>query len=494
MIRLRAAQFREDAGPLAHPVRPEEYIEINNFYTATVYEKGAEVIGMLRRLVGPETYARALDLYFERHDGQACTIEDWLAVFEDASGRDLAQFKRWYSQAGTPRLTATEHWDGAPLRASTSRQETPPTPGQPDKAPLVDPGRLRPARRATAPTVAEGVLELDRAAAHPSTGTLPARPVPSLLRGFSAPVILERATIARRARLPARPRQRPLQQVGGRPRLRARRSSRASPPTPTPTSTPTISPRSPPSPTTPRLDPAFKALALGLPSEDEIIAAHRRRRRRARSAARSARARRAPRGRRGRRRSATGCGALRRATPSPGPYSPDADAAGHRALRARALGLPHRARPGGDRRARAQFDAADNMTERMTALASSSPTARPRRRSPPSTPTGATTGWSIDKWFAVQAALTPPDAAVATVRGADPPPGLRLAEPQPLPRRSIGSFATGNPAGFHAADGGGYPLVVDWLIRLDPVNPQTTARLAASLRHLAACSTPPARR
>ena len=105
MIRLRGAQFREDAGPLAHPVRPEEYVEINNFYTATVYEKGAEVIGMLRRLVGPETYARALDLYFERHDGQACTIEDWLAVFEDASGRDLAQFKRWYAQAGTPRLT-----------------------------------------------------------------------------------------------------------------------------------------------------------------------------------------------------------------------------------------------------------------------------------------------------------------------------------------------------------------------------------------------------
>ena len=87
-------------------MRPEEYIEINNFYTATVYEKGAEVIGMLRRLVGPETYARALDLYFERHDGQACTIEDWLRVFEDVSGRDLGQFKLWYSQAGTPRLRA----------------------------------------------------------------------------------------------------------------------------------------------------------------------------------------------------------------------------------------------------------------------------------------------------------------------------------------------------------------------------------------------------
>ena len=110
VIALRARQFREDTGPLAHPVRPESYIEINNFYTATVYEKGAEVIGMLKRLVGDAAYYRALDLYFERHDGQACTIEDWLAVFEDATGRDLAQFKRWYTQAGTPRLSVTEDW------------------------------------------------------------------------------------------------------------------------------------------------------------------------------------------------------------------------------------------------------------------------------------------------------------------------------------------------------------------------------------------------
>ena len=190
VLRLRAAQFREDAGPLAHPVRPEEYIEINNFYTATVYEKGAEVIGMLRRLVGPEVYAKALDLYFERHDGEACTIEDWLRVFEDASGRDLAQFKLWYSQAGTPRLKVKEDWDGARYRLELA-QETPPTPGQPVKAPLVIPvayGLLGPDGRA----MAEGVLELD-AAARTFEWELPARPVPSLLRGFSAPVILERA-------------------------------------------------------------------------------------------------------------------------------------------------------------------------------------------------------------------------------------------------------------------------------------------------------------
>ncbi len=107
-ITLRSRQFREDNGPLAHPVRPESFIEINNFYTITVYEKGAELIGMLKRLVGDDAYRKALDLYFTRHDGDAATIEDWLQVFEDTTGRDLTQFKRWYSQAGTPRVTVTD--------------------------------------------------------------------------------------------------------------------------------------------------------------------------------------------------------------------------------------------------------------------------------------------------------------------------------------------------------------------------------------------------
>ncbi|MGA1234454.1 MAG: M1 family aminopeptidase, partial [Lutimaribacter sp.] len=111
VIELRARQFREDDGPLAHPVRPESFVEINNFYTATVYEKGAELIGMLKRLVGDDAYAQALTLYFDRHDGQACTIEDWLQVFQDVTGLDLSQFKRWYSQAGTPRLQVTDTFE-----------------------------------------------------------------------------------------------------------------------------------------------------------------------------------------------------------------------------------------------------------------------------------------------------------------------------------------------------------------------------------------------
>ncbi|NCO17542.1 MAG: DUF3458 domain-containing protein, partial [Alphaproteobacteria bacterium] len=156
---LRARQFREDAGPLAHPVRPDAYVEINNFYTATVYEKGAEVIGMLKRLVGDADYRRATDLYFTRHDGQAATIEDWLKVFEDATGRDLSQFKRWYTEAGTPRVMVTDDYSEGTYTLHLE-QQNPPTPGQPTKAPKVIPvavGLLNPNGDEVLPTT---VLEL----------------------------------------------------------------------------------------------------------------------------------------------------------------------------------------------------------------------------------------------------------------------------------------------------------------------------------------------
>ncbi len=138
MIDLRARQFQEDQGPLSHPVRPESFQEINNFYTATVYEKGAEVIGMLKRLVGDQAYQKAVALYFDRHDGQACTIEDWLKVFEDATGRDLTQFKRWYSQAGTPKVKVTEEYEGEVYRL-TLKQSLEPSETTPDPQPQVIP-------------------------------------------------------------------------------------------------------------------------------------------------------------------------------------------------------------------------------------------------------------------------------------------------------------------------------------------------------------------
>ncbi|MDZ4067559.1 MAG: aminopeptidase N, partial [Tabrizicola sp.] len=191
VVTLRSRQFREDDGPLSHPVRPESFIEINNFYTATVYEKGAEVIGMLKSLVGDGAYKRALELYFDRHDGDAATIEDWLKVFEDATDRDLSQFKLWYSQAGTPRLKVTDAWENG-VYTLTFTQKNPPTPGQAEKQPKVIPikvGLLNPNGDEVVPTI---MLEMTRAKQSFRFEGLAAKPVPSILRGFSAPVVLDR--------------------------------------------------------------------------------------------------------------------------------------------------------------------------------------------------------------------------------------------------------------------------------------------------------------
>ena len=198
---LRARQFPEDASPLAHPVRPDAYIEINNFYTATVYEKGAELVRMLATLLGPELFRRATDLYFTRHDGEAVTTDDFLACMEAAGGRDLGQFRRWYTQAGTPELAITGRHDAEDQAYELRvRQHTPPTPGQPHKEPLHLPlalglldaqGRDLPVRLAgeTGPVKAgTRVLELREAEQVFRFVDLPAAPLPSLLRGFSAPV------------------------------------------------------------------------------------------------------------------------------------------------------------------------------------------------------------------------------------------------------------------------------------------------------------------
>jgi aminopeptidase N len=472
VIRLRAQQFREDAGPLAHPVRPEEYIEINNFYTATVYEKGAEVIRMLKMLVGDAAYRRALELYFERHDGQACTIEDWLKVFEDASGRDLSRFKNWYGQAGTPRLRVREDFAAGRYRLRLE-QETPPTPGQPAKKPLVIPvayGLL--ARDGS--ELACGVLELDEAAQW-FEFVLPEPPVASLLRGFSAPVILERVI---------EPRERAfLLTHDGDPfnRWEAGRAYSMA-----------LLQRLAAAGEAPvdgeylaamralaedgGLDPAFKALALALPPEEEVIAhiaaeggtpdplaVHHARRRLELALAEALGDRLA---------------AIYAENAVPGAYSPDADAAGRRALRARALGYLTRL-DGQAAQAQAQFARADNMTERMAAL-----TLLVREERAEAALAEFHADWAhdrlvMDKWFAVQASQTPPGAAVTVVERLTSHPEFDWKNPNRF-RALIGAFAAGNSAGFHAADGSGYRLVTDWLIRLDPVNPQTTARLAAS--------------
>ncbi len=473
VLTLRARQFREDTGPLAHPVRPDSYFEINNFYTATVYEKGAEIIRMLHTLVGPEVYAKALTLYFDRHDGQACTIEDWLRVFEDATGRDLSQFARWYTQAGTPRLSVEEHWDEPTGRFTlTLSQHTPPTPGQPEKAPLVIPvavGLLGPAGDEIMPT---RVIELTDERQSLSIEGLPARPVPSVLRGFSAPVIVHHdVTPERRAFLLAHDTDPFSRWEAGRSLARdvlmaMVREDAAPGPDYLDALAAMLGDDS--------LDPAFRALALRAPSEDDIaqalheaghtpdpLAVHAAREKLLRSVAGHLEAPLAQ---------------AVEAMDTPGPYSPDARDAGRRALRLAALGYLAR-RDGGERAAKL-FAAADNMTEQMGALTAllhagggQEELGRFYRQ------------WShdrlvVDKWFAVQVACAAPDRTVETACTLTRHPEFDWKNPNRF-RSVLGALAM-NTAGFHAPDGSGYGLLADWLIRLDPVNPQTAARLSTA--------------
>jgi aminopeptidase N len=201
---MRDSQFAEDAGPLAHPIRPDRYIEINNFYTGTVYQKGAEVIRMIHTMIGEDAYRRGIDLYFERHDGQAVTCEDFVACMEESSGRDFGQFMRWYRQAGTPEITVRRRHDPATGRyALDVSQRTPPTPGQPDKEPFHLPLRLGLVGRdgRELPLQLEGENEPKGTGPRPGAdrasqtftflGVGEEEPGPSLLRNFSAPVKLD---------------------------------------------------------------------------------------------------------------------------------------------------------------------------------------------------------------------------------------------------------------------------------------------------------------
>ncbi|MBK5927770.1 aminopeptidase N [Rhodobaculum claviforme] len=473
VLSLRARQFREDQGPLAHPVRPDSYHEINNFYTATVYEKGAEIIRMLRTLVGEDGYDAGVRLYFDRHDGQACTIEDWLAVFAEATGRDLSQFARWYAQAGTPRLRVTEDWDEGTGRFTlTLEQSTPPTPGQPDKAPQVIPvavGLLGPAGDEI---MATRVIEMTDTRHSLTIEGMPARPVPSILRGFSAPVVVEHAvTPERRAFLMAHDTDPFSRWEAGRGLAREIlvamvRDGAAPGPDYLDALAVTLSDE--------RLDPAFRALCLRAPSEDDIaqalvdagetpdpMAIHTARERFQRAIAAHM---------------DDGLARAFIAMETPGPYSPDARDAGRRALRLAALAYLSR-NDGGDRAARL-FAGADNMTEQMGALgallqvgAGQSEVARFHRQ------------WAhdrlvVDKWFAVQVALAAPESAVETARSLTRHPDFDWKNPNRF-RSVLGALAT-NAAGFHAPGGAGYALLADWLIQLDPVNPQTAARLSTA--------------
>ncbi|AHD10248.1 aminopeptidase N [Phaeobacter gallaeciensis] len=473
VIALRARQFPEDNGPLAHPPRPEQFQEINNFYTATVYEKGAEVIGMLKRVVGDDNYAAALDLYFDRHDGQACTIEDWLKVFEDATGRDLSQFKLWYSQAGTPRVQVSEEYaDGT--YTLTFEQSTPPTPGQPDKAPRVIPlavGLLSPNGDEVRATE---VLELTEAKQSFTFDGLAAKPVPSILREFSAPVILKRETSnAERAFLLAHDTDPFNRWEAGNALATETRVTMviegAAPDAAYLDALETLVRDD-------TLDPAFRALVLSPPSQSEIAQTLHDRDvtpdpQKIYDAAETFAQTLAQ-------QLETSLPRLYAATTVDGPYQPDAHGAGLRALNGRILSLLTRL-DGGEQAAR-QYQTADNMTQQYAALAALMKAENGESQSQAFFDQWQGDRLVMDKWFALQVACAAPETAAAVASKLTDHALFDMKNPNRF--RAVMSALAGNHAGFHHTSGAGYQLLAENLIALDSLNPQTTARMCAAFQ------------
>jgi aminopeptidase N len=475
---LRQRQFQEDAGPLAHPVRPASYQKIDNFYTLTVYEKGCELIRVLKTLIGDDAFEAGMALYFTRCDGTAATVEDFLACFAEASRRPLDDFKRWYGQAGTPHVTIDRRYDpAARLLTLVIRQHTPPTPGQTEKVPVPIPirfglldgqGAAIPLRSGPKdPGALEQTLILTEAAQTLVFHDVPQGPVPSFLRGFSAPVVLDAGlSEAELAHLAAHDRD----PFGRWEALQAIARSAC------------LMGDTHPSALVAALgraleqahaDAAFTALLLRLPDLPELIQLrpdadpevlhHARAQVRHAVAA----ALREPLDRliAGRKQEAL--------------FDPGAAAAGERALANAALDLLAALGPAdGGARAFKAFEAARTMTDQIGALEALGASGSPdfdaaldvfyrRWRDTPLV---------LDKWFSVQAAANRDDAldrAQALIGHAD----FSLANPNQV-RAVGGALPTRNPHAFHAADGRGYRLLGDLVRRVDERNPALAARLA----------------
>ncbi|MCW3846373.1 aminopeptidase N [Sphingomonas sp. LB-2] len=469
---LRASQFPEDAGPLAHPVRPDAYIEISNFYTATIYNKGAEVIRMMATILGPEKFRAATDLYFDRFDGTAATCEDFVRCMEEAGGVDLTQFRRWYSQAGTPRVTANLKHDAGAQRATlTLKQKVPPTPGQSDKAPMVLPLKLRLFGEAGAVTDEQLVL-LSEPVAELQFEGVAARPVLSINRGFSSPIIVETdRTAADLAFLSAHDddpfaRYEAMQQLmldtlvkavnGGAadhgPVIEAVRNTL----------------------TDAALDRSFIAEAVLLPSDsfigDQMAVVDPEAIFTAREALRHAL---------GKSLEAEWRAAYAAVRANRFEYSP----AGKGARRIKNVALGYLAASGAADAADmafAQFEDADNMTDRQGALGTLV-NGNSEKRS------AAIQGFYqryadnalvLDKWFQTQALSTREDTA-ESVEALAGHRDFTLANPNRA-RSLVGAFSV-NQRAFHHPSGRGYRFLADQLIALDKLNPQTAAKLVPPL-------------
>jgi aminopeptidase N len=481
---LRAAQFPEDAGPMAHPVRPQSYMEISNFYTATVYEKGAEVVRMIHTLLGATAFRKGMDRYFARHDGQAVTTEDFVAAMADASGVDLTQFRRWYEQAGTPVVEAGGAYDAASRTYTlTVKQSCPATPGQPVKLPfhipfeigLVDAaGNDVPLRLAGEPAAGATtrVLSIKTAEERFVFTDIAAPPVPSLLRDFSAPVYLRfDYADADLAHLMAHDsdafnRWEAGQRLATKLMLDCIAAGRVEAPARFVEAFARVLRDG-------AADPAFAAEALALPAETFIAeqmavvdpdAIHVTRRGLRRALAEALR---------------DDLTATFERLAVSGAYTPDAASAGRRSLRNLCLGYLMEIADA-DIRARCmrQFERADNMTDAMAALAALANTDCPEREPALAAFYAKWKGEAlvVDKWLRVQSTSHLPDA-LARVRSLLTHEAFTARNPNKV-YALIGGFGYGNHLRFHAADGSGYAFLADRVIELDALNPQVASRMA----------------
>ncbi|CUS45222.1 MAG: aminopeptidase N [Pseudomonadota bacterium] len=471
---LRAAQFPEDAGPLAHPIRPDEYLEISNFYTATIYNKGAEVIRMMATMLGAERFRAATDLYFERFDGTAATCEDFVACMEEAGGIDLTQFRRWYSQAGTPRVTASlAHEAGSGRATLTLSQRILPTPGQPEKLPMVLPLKLKLfGADSASPIGPEQLILLTDAEERISFETITERPVLSINRSFTAPVVIETdRSAADLAFLSAHDddpfaRYEAMQQLMLDTLVGAVSLGRADHAPVIAAIANTLD--------DPHLDRAFVAEAVLLPSESFIGDQMKVVDPEAIYTAREALRRDI-----GRTLDAKWRAEYEGARAAHFEYSPLAK--GLRRLRTVALG--YIAANGGDEAAAlafAQFEAADNMTDRQGALTTLVNGNSDRRIAALDIFYNrySDNGLVLDKWFSTQA-LSSRDDTLASVTELARHRDFTLANPNRA-RSLVGAFSV-NQRAFNAVSGEGYRFVADQLIALDKLNPQTAAKLIPPL-------------
>jgi aminopeptidase N len=484
---LRTAQFPEDAGPLAHPVQPQSYLRIDNFYTATVYEKGAELIRMVHTLLGPEGFRRGMDRYIADHDNSAATIPDFVAAMAEGGGVDLGEFARWYHQAGTPELTVEDRYDPATRSYElTVEQKTPPTPGQDAKLPVPIPlamGLLGP-NGDEMPTRLDG-----ESAAEPGTRVLvcdsprqtfrfvdvAAPPVPSLLRRFSAPVRLGGVSLDRLKFLAIHDTDPVARWDAGQQVATTVLLARISGGGTGPLDADLVAALRQTLADADN-DPAFAAEALSLPTEAtladamktvDVEAIHR-----VREDARAQIA-------------AALSGPLHdtyRRLADAGPYRPDGASIGRRALRNACLAyLAAGAAAEGARLAKAQFDAQQNMTDVLAALAVLADIDGPERSAALA---AFYDRWRddplvVDKWFGLQARSALP-GAVAAVRALSTHPAYTRANPNRV-RALAGAFSQGNQLHFHDASGDGYAFLADEVMALDGPNPALAARLVQPL-------------